>query len=184
MNKNQIQIRAIEEKIFLIRGHKVMLDYDLAHLYGVETKALKRAVKRNFDRFPGDFMFELNRDEYDSLRGQIGTLEAESLRYQFGTSKKGRGGRRYLPYALTENGVAMLSSVLNSQRAIHVNIQIMRTFTKLREWLATHRDLQEKIKKLERKFDKKFAVVFNAIQLLLDGPEKPVQVKGFGQHEK
>lgn len=95
------------------------------------------------------------------------------------TSNGGRGGRRYAPYAFTENGVAMLSSILNSERALQVNIQIMRAFTTIREWLATHRDLQEKIKKLERKFDKKFAVVFQAIQLLLDGPQKPVHVKGF-----
>jgi len=95
--------------------------------------------------------------------------------------KFGYGGRRYLPFAFTENGVAMLSSVLNSKRAIQVNIQIMRAFTKIRDWLATHQDLQEKIKKIERKFDKKFAVVFRAIQLLLDGPQKPVYVKGFGK---
>ena len=94
-------------------------------------------------------------------------------------SKEGRGGRRYLPYAFTENGVAMLSSVLNSKQAIQVNIQIMRTFTKLREWLVTHRDLQEQLKKLEQTFDEKYGVVFQAIQLLLDGPEKPVYVRGF-----
>ncbi len=181
MSNYALQIRTIEEKIFLIRSHKVMLDHDLATLYGVETKTLKRAVKRNLDRFPSDFMFVLSREEFHFLRSQNGTLEPRNLRYQFGTSSSGYGGRRYLPFAFTENGVAMLSSVLNSKRAIHVNIQIMRAFTKIREWLSTHRDLQEKIKKLERKFDKKFAVVFKAIQLLLDGPQKPVQVKGFSR---
>jgi len=110
---------------------------------------------------------------------QISGAETENLRYQIGTSSSGHGGRRYLPYVFTENGVAMLSSVLNSKRTIHVNIQIMRTFMKIREFLLTHRDLQEKIRKLERKFDKKFVVVFEAIRLLLDGPEKPVSVKGF-----
>jgi phage regulator Rha-like protein len=159
----------MEQKIFLIRGHKVMLDSHLAELYGVKTKVLIQAVKRNCNRFPTDFMFQLTFAETKSLRSQIVT------------SNVMRGGRRYAPYAFTENGVAMLSSVLNSNRAIQVNIGIMRAFTKIREWLATHHDLQEKIEKLERKFDKKFAVVFQAIQLLLDGPEKPIQVKGFGK---
>jgi len=169
VNKNQLQIQAIEEKIFLVRSHKVMLDSHLAELYGVETRILVRNVKRNIDRFPADFLLQLTKEEFENLRSQ------------FGISSSSYGGRRYLPYAFTENGVAMLSSVLNSKRAIQVNIQIMRAFTKIREWLATHRDLQEKIKKLERKFDKKFAVVFKAIQLLLDAPQKPVHVKGFGE---
>lgn len=142
-------------------------------MYGVETKALKRAVKRNIDRFPTDFMFTLNWEEYNSLRRQIGTLEIGRGKYA-----------KYTPFAFTEQGVAMLSSVLNSKRAIQVNIHIMRAFVKIREWLSTHRDLHEKIKKLERKFDKKFSVVFNAIQLFLDTPEKPVTVKGFGRHHK
>ena len=172
MSKYALHIRAIEENIFLVRGHKVMLDSHLAELYGVKTKALIQAVKRNFKCFPQDFMFQLS------------TEEAHSLRSQIVTSNGGRGGRRYAPYAFTENGVAMLSSVLNSERAIQVNIQIMRAFTKIREWLSTHRDLQEKIKKLERKFDKRFGVVFKVIQLLLDGPQKPVHVEGFGRREK
>ena len=170
MNKNELQIRAIEEKIFLVRGHKIMLDSDLAALYGVEIRILVRNVKRNIERFPIDFMVQLNRDEFLSLRSQFGIL------------KEGRGRhRKYLPYVFTEQGVAMLSSVLNSKRAIQVNIHIMRAFVKIREWLSSHRDLQEKIKKLERKFDRKFAIVFKAIQLLLDGPERSVHVKGFGK---
>ena len=128
----------IESLIRTIRGKKVILDSDLARLYGVETKAFNRAFKRNAARFPKDFVFQLTRKELANLR------------YQFGTSK---GGRRYLPYVFTENGVAMLSSVLNSKRAISVNIQIMRAFTRIREWLATHEDLRLKMRRLERKFD-------------------------------
>jgi phage regulator Rha-like protein len=170
MSKHALQIHAIEQKIFLVRSHKVMLDSHLAALYDVETRILIRNVKRNPDRFPSDFMLQLTPEEFQSLRSQIGIL------------KEGRGQhRKYLPYVFTENGVAMLSSILNSKRAIHVNIQIMRAFTKLREFLATHHDLQQKIKRLERKFDKKFAVVFHAIQLLLDGPAKKIKVKGFGR---
>ena len=124
----------IERRIYLIRKQKVMLDSDLAELYGVETFNLNKAVKRNIDRFPDDFMFQLSQEE------------AESLRFQIGMSKvSGRGGRRYLPYAFTEQGVAMLSSVLNSKRAVQVNIAIMRAFVKLRELLATHKDLAQKL---------------------------------------
>lgn len=172
VNNNQIQIRAIEDKIFLLRGHKIMLDSHLSVLYGVEVKMLVRSVKRNIGRFPADFMFQLTKHE------------AESLRCQIGTSKDGRGGRRYLPYAFTENGVSMLSSVLRSKTAIQVNIEIMRTFTKLREWLTTHRDLQEKIRRIEEKYDGKFVEVFKKIDLLTNAPERQIDVKGFGQHEK
>jgi len=166
---NQVQIRSIKEKIFQFHGHRVMLDSHLAELYDVETRILVRNVKRNLDRFPTDFMFQLSKKEADFLRSH------------FGISKqgKGRGGRRYLPYVFTENGVAMLSSVLNSKRAIHVNIQIMRAFTKIREWLSSHNDLQEKIKRLERKYDRRFGVVFQAIQKLLDGPRRRIRVRGF-----
>lgn len=132
-----VPVELIERRIYLIRGRKVMLDTDLAELYQVLTKNLNKAVKRNLDRFPEDFMFQLTKDE------------AESLRFQFGTSNLGRGGRRYLPYAFTEQGVAMLSSVLNSARAVMVNIAIMRAFVKMRELLATHRDLADKIEQLE-----------------------------------
>src|SRR5262249_35728253 len=129
-----------------------MLDRDLGALYGVETKMLNRAVKRNFKRFPSDFMFQLTEDE------------ADALRYQIGTSKKGRGGRRYLPYVFTEQGVAMLSSVLNSERAILVNIEIMRAFVKLRQMLASNAELSRRLDELESKYDKQFRVVFDAIR--------------------
>ena len=158
----------IENKIFLIRGKKVMFDRDLAVLYGVETKFLNRAVKRNIERFPEDFMFQLSKEELASLR------------FHFGTST--RGGRRYLPYAFTENGVAMLSSVLNSERAIHVNIQIMRTFTKLREMLATHKELAHKLAELERKIerhDDEIKAVFDAIRGLMTPPEPKKKKIGF-----
>ena len=128
----------IERRILLVRGLKVMLDSELAELYQVETKALNRAVLRNISRFPQDFMFQLI------------PKESQSLRYQFGTSNVGRGGRRYVPYVFTELGIAMLSSVLNSDRAVQMNIFIMRAFVKLREMLATHADLAKKIGELEK----------------------------------
>ena len=151
----------IINKIFLVRDKKVMLDADLAELYGVETGALNRAVKRNIDRFPEDFMFQLTREEFNSLKCQIGI------------SKKGRGGRRYTPLVFTEHGILMLSSALNSKRAIQVNIQIMRTFTKLREMLASHADLKKKIEAMERKYDKQFKAVFDVIKQLLELPKEP-----------
>ncbi len=158
----------IENKIFLIRDQKVMLDKHLAELYGVTTKGLNRAVKRNLDRFPEDFMFQLTVEEIDCLR------------FQFGTSNKGRGGRRYSPYAFTEQGVAMLSSVLNSPRAVQVNIAIMRAFVKLRELMISHKDLACKIEELERtvgKHDENFVIVFQAIKKLLEGPKEPRKKK-------
>ena len=139
-----------------------MLDADLAELYGVETKALNRAVKRNIGRFPGDFMFQLT------------TEEAERLRYQIGTLKSGRGRhRKYRPYAFTEQGVAMLSSVLHSERAVRVNIEIMRAFVQLRQMLSSHADLAHKLAALERKYDAQFKVVFDAIRELMAPPEPP-----------
>src|SRR5712691_4360609 len=143
-----VPVTLIERRIYLIRTQKVMIDTDLAQLYGVPTYRLNEAVKRNRKRFPADFMFQLNKKE------------AESLTSQFAISKKGRGGRRTLPYAFTEQGVAMLSSVLNSERAIQVNIVIMRAFVRLREILASHKDLARKLDELERKHgehDQKFA---------------------------
>ncbi len=156
---------SIEGKIFLIRHKKVMLDRDLAVLYGVETKRLKQQVNRNIERFPDDFMFQLTREEFNILKSQIATSSW--------------GGLRYLPYAFTEQGVAMLSSVLNSKRAIQVNIQIMRTFTKLREMLLTHKELKQKIESMERKYDYQFKIVFDAIKKLLKPPEKPRGKIGF-----
>ena len=160
----------INSKIFIIRDIKVMLDRDLAALYGVETKMLKRAVKRNIERFPEDFMFKLIEKEFDNLR------------CQFGTSSW--GGQRYLPYAFTENGVAMLSSVLNSERAITVNIQIMRTFTKLREMLATHKELKQKIEEMEEKYDAQFKIVFDAIRQIMASPEAKEKKIGFRVRER
>lgn len=155
----------IIKRIFWLRGKKVMFDVDLAEMYEVETGALKRNVNRNKERFPKDFMFELSVKEW------------EILRCQFVTSRW--GGTRYLPYAFTEQGVAMLSSVLKSKRAIQVNIHIMRVFTELREMLLTHRDLREKIEKMEGKYDKQFRVVFEAIKQLIDEKTEPVKVIGF-----
>jgi len=162
----------VESKIFFIRGKKGMLDKDLAALYGVETKMLNRAVKRNIDRFPEDFMFQLTKEEYAGLS-----------RYQFGTLKRGRN-IKYSPYAFTENGVAMLSSVLNSKRAVHVNIQIMRTFTRIREMLATNAELAQKIETLEKKYDAQFKVVFDAFrQLMLPSETKKKKIGFKREHE-
>jgi phage regulator Rha-like protein len=161
-----IPAELIENKIYLIRGKKVMLDSDLAELYDVETFNLNKAVKRNISRFPEDFMFQLTKEETGSLTFQIGI-------------SKGRGGRRYLPYVFTEQGIAMLSSVLNSERAIQVNIQIMRTFIKIKEMLVSHKDLKQKIEEMEKKYDSQFKIVFNAIKELMSAPEKPSRKIGF-----
>jgi len=143
--KELISVEIIERKIYLIRGHKVMLDSDLAELYGIETKRLNEQVRRNLKRFPEDFMFQLTLAEAESLRSQIATLE------------KGRGEhRKYLPLVFTEQGVAMLSSVLNSERAVQVNIAIMRTFVKLRQMLASNAELARKLAAMEKKYDTQF----------------------------
>jgi flagellar capping protein FliD len=142
-----------------------MLDRDLAELYGVETKVLKQAVRRNQKRFPPDFMFVLSNQEVRNLRSQIVTSRW--------------GGSRYLPMVFTELGVAMLSSLLNSEKAIQVNIQIMRTFTKLREMLADHKDLQKKIEAMEAKYDEQFSIVFEVIKQLLAEEDKPKKRIGF-----
>ena len=162
-----ISTEKIEKIIYLIRGEKVMLDRDLALLYGVETKTLNRAVKRNLQRFPLDFMFQLTEDE------------AEILRYQIGTSRLRHGGRRYLPYVFTEQGVAMLSSVLNSERAIIVNIEIMRAFVKLRQLLASNTELARRLDQLESKYDKQFKIVFDAIRQLMAKPVRDRKEIGF-----
>ncbi len=155
----------IENKILLVRGKRVMLDKDLAILYGVTTGNLNKAVQRNIDRFPDDFMLQLTDEEF------------KNLIFHFGTSSW--GGVRKLPYAFTENGVAMLSSVLNSKRAIDVNIQIMRTFTRLREMLLSHKDLQRKIEVMEKQYDQQFKVIFDAIKQLLEPEKKPRKRIGF-----
>ena len=151
--KSLILVERIEQAILLIRNQKVMLDADLAVLYEVQTKQLVRAVRRNLSRFPLDFMFQVTEDEF------------ETLRCQFGTSSQW-GGRRYPPYAFTEQGVAMLSSVLRSERAVQVNIEIMRAFVRLRRILASHADLARKLDTLEKKYDAQFKVVFDAIRQL------------------
>jgi phage regulator Rha-like protein len=172
MKAGLVPIERIEQAILLIRGHKVMLDADLAVLYGVQTKVLVQAVKRNLARFPEDFMFQLTKEEFDDLRSQSVTSSSW-------------GGRRYPPYAFTEQGVAMLSSVLHSERAVQVNIQIMRTFVKLRRLLATHEDLARKLDALERKYDRQFKVVFDAIRELMNPPApKPRRRIGFGSVEE
>jgi hypothetical protein len=157
----------IINKIYLIRGKKVMFDNDLAELYNVKTKVLNQAVKRNMKRFPDDFMFKLTKDEMEIWKSQI-VISNEALRSQIVTSKK--GGRRYRTYAFTEQGVSMLSVILNSDRAINVSIQIMRTFVKLREILLTHKELRDKIEAMERKYrkhDDNFKIVFKAIARLM-----------------
>lgn len=171
--KDIIPAELIERKILVIRGEKVMLDSDLAMLYGVETRVLNQAVRRNIRRFPDDFMFELSAAENELLRSQIVTL------------KKGRGQHsKYLPNAFTEQGVAMLSSVLNSDRAIEVNILIMRSFVKLREMISTHKDMAKKLEDLEQKYDSQFKMVFDAIRQLMTPPEpKKKRAIGFGREE-
>src|SRR5439155_11455021 len=154
-----IPAERIERSILFIRGQKIMLDKDLAELYGVQTKAFNRAVKRNQARFPPDFMFQLTAKEFANLRFQIGTSSW--------------GGRRYRPYAFTEQGVAMLSSVLNSDRAVRVNIEIMRAFVRLRQLLSSHADLARKLEALEKKYDSQFKVVFDAIRQMMEPPQKP-----------
>lgn len=154
-------LESVEDRIHLIRGQKVMLDSDLAVLYGVPTFRLNEQVKRNRKRFPEDFMFQLT------------GAEAAALTSQFAMSNNGRGGRRTLPYAFTEQGVAMLSSVLNSERAIEVNIAIMRAFIRLRSVLAVHKVLARKIAELEQKTDNKFEVITKLIKWYFPDPKKP-----------
>jgi len=153
--------------VIRLRRENVILDSDIATLYGVETKRLNEAVKRNIERFPTDFMFQLTEEEYENLRSQIvASTAGDSLRSQIATSKT-RGGRTYLPYAFTEQGVAMLSSVLSSQRAVEVNIAIMRTFVQLRSLMQSNKLLAEKIEALEKKYDQNFQIVFDAIKQLI-----------------
>jgi hypothetical protein len=162
-----IPIESIVSKIYIFRGQKVMLDSDLADLYRVRTHVLNQAVKRNRHRFPADFMFQLSNVENVSLISQIVI------------SKDGRGGRRKLPYVFTEHGVAMLSSILNSKKAVEINIMIIRAFIKIRELLSTHKKLAMKIAQLETKYDEQFVVVFNALKHLMKEPEKKKVQIGF-----
>ncbi|HEY6191891.1 MAG TPA: ORF6N domain-containing protein [Bacteroidota bacterium] len=165
---NTIPREIIEKRIVLIRGAKVMLDFHLAELYDVETKAINRAVRRNAERFPTDFCFQISVEEW------------QSLRYHFGTSSRSQwGGRRYRPFVFTEQGVAMLSSVLKSKRAIRVNVEIMRAFVALREILASNAELARKLDGLEKRHDEQFRIVFEAIRRLMVPAEKPKRQIGF-----
>jgi hypothetical protein len=159
-------VEQIESRMFLIRGQKVMLSMHLAELYGVEPRALVQAVKRNIERFPEDFTFQLNPEEFANLKSQIVISSW--------------GGVRAAPYAFTEQGVSMLSSVLHSDRAIQVNIEIMRAFVRLRAYLAAHEELQTKLAKLERKYDAQFRAVFDAIRQLMEPPVAAKRQIGFG----
>jgi len=168
MNKQIIPLERIASKIFIIRKHSVMLDKDLAELYCVETRHLKQAVRRNIERFPDDFMFELTKDEFQNLRSH------------FDTSRW--GGTRYTPMVFTEQGVAMLSSVLKSDRAVKVNIAIMRTFVQLRQMLASNVELRQKLDEMEKNYDEQFKLVFTAIKQLMESPPpKPKRKIGFLQ---
>jgi phage regulator Rha-like protein len=165
---NPFPIEVVEQKIFIIRSQKVMLSIHLAELYGVGHKVLMQSIKRNLERFPEDFMFQFNHQEWTNLKSQIVTSSW--------------GGVRKLPYAFTEQGIAMLSSVLKSQSAVQVNIQIMRAFVKLREILSTHKELAQKLKELELKFeshDEQIMAIFEAINQLITPPEKPKPQIGF-----
>lgn len=175
MDKNMdevVPVERVEQAIYLIRGQRVILDRDLATLYGVPTKALKQAVRRNDRRFPADFMFVLTAEELASLRSHFVTSKTE-----------GRGGTQYAPMAFTEQGVAMLSGLLNSNRAIEVNIAIMRAFVKLRKMLETHEKLARKMAKMESKYDEQFRVVFELLNELMQPEDPPREKIGFAIHE-
>ena len=166
-----VPIERIETKILLIRGQKMMLDRDLADLYEVETRVLNQAVRRNIKRFPEDFMFQLTKEEFENWKSQIVISNREKM------------GLRRMPYAFTEHGILMLSSVLNSERAILVNIQIMRAFTKLRKMLASNEEIRRKIEDMENKYDVQFKVVFDAIRSLMTPPTKEQKKIGFRHRE-
>jgi hypothetical protein len=170
MVKTEQDILQIENIIYIIRGQKVMLDSDLAKLYCVETKYLNKSVTRNPKRFPGDFMFQLS------------SCEEKSLRFQIGTSKEGKGGRRYLPYVFTENGIAMLSSVLSSDHAIEINVTIMRIFTKLRSYHALENDVSLEVKELRVNSNKLFKIVFERLDSIEEDitPKLPLTRKKIG----
>ena len=163
-------------KIYLVRAQKVMIDFDLAELYGVETRSLNQAVKRNDSRFPGDFMFRLSKKEWESLRSQIVIRSGQSNSSQFVMSSKKHRGSVYLPYAFTEQGVAMLSSVLKSETAIRVNIQIIRIFTRMLEMIMTHNDILLQLEKIEKKLaghDEDITLIFQYLKQLLNPLQPP-----------
>lgn len=198
MTETIIPVEKVADRILILRGQRVILDTDLAKLYGVTTKNLNRAVKRNLERFPEDFMFQLTAEEFQGLRCQIGTLnqdnmgslrsqivtsnESANLRSQIVTSKSGRGGRRYLPYAFTEHGALMAASVLNTSRAVEVSVYVVRAFVRLREMLATHSELAKKLEKLESKLDRhdeEIMTIIETIYQLMALPESPKRRIGF-----
>jgi hypothetical protein len=162
-----MELELIKNSILEIRGKRVILDYELAKLYEVETRVLKQAVRRNIDRFPEDFMFQLTKEEWKLLRSQSVTLEIGKGHYP-----------KYLPFAFTEQGVAMLSAVLNSQRAIHASIQIMRAFVLMRQWAIEYQDLQEKLTDLEKRFGQKFTDIEQVLNYLIQKDQKQVQQGG------
>ena len=167
-----VPIERIEKRIFVLRGQKVMLDADLARIYGVTTARLNQQVKRNRGRFPAEFMFQLTKKEFGNLM------------LQFATSSSGYGGRRKRPYVFTEHGAIMLASVLNSPIAVCASLQVVRAFVRLREMLATHKDLARKLEALEKKYDSQFRVVFNAIRQLMAQPEPKEKKIGFRARER
>jgi hypothetical protein len=203
-----IPIQQVEGLIYLIRGQKVMLDSDLAALYTVATKVLNQAVRRNRERFPEDFMFQLSEEEFELfLRSQIPTSSnnpsqsvtssepdfekpgknddfGQSNWSQFVTSSKKHRGLTYRPYVFTEQGIAMLSGVLRSPRAVQVNIEIMRAFVKIRQWLSSNADLSRRVAALEKKYDAQFKVVFDAIRMLMETPVPPQPAKEIGFHTR
>ena len=168
--KEIASIEQISGRIYFIRGHRVMLDRDLAELYGVETKRLKEQVRRNIERFPDDFMFELTKNEFEILRSQFATSSW--------------GGLRYAPMAFTEHGVLMISSVLKNDKAVQVNILIMRVFIKFRAMLSAHKDLDRKIEEMERKYNNRFQIVFETLDQLINVKDKPKKKIGFTVKEK
>jgi ORF6N domain len=167
--KHIIPAGFIERKILLIRGERVMLDAELAELYGVETKRLNEQVRRNKERFPDDFMFQLTDEEFNCLRSQFATSN----------NPAGRGGRRHLPYVFTEHGAIMAASVLNTPLAVEVSVQVVRAFAKLREMISTHKDLSKKLEDLEKKYDSQFKLVFDAIRQLMT-PHEPKKKRAIG----
>lgn len=180
-----ISVKRIEQHIFFLRGQKVMLSRHLAGLYAVEPRVLIQAVKRNIERFPGDFMFHLSWDELSILQSILeipGEATVRTSRSQSVILKRGRN-IKHRPYAFTEQGIAMLSSVLRSKRAVQVNIEIMRAFVRLRQLLATHKDLARKLERLEGKYDKQFRVVFDAIRQLMKPERARVRKIGFKNRE-
>jgi phage regulator Rha-like protein len=177
MQKSSSISMTVEEQILFIRGQKVMLDSDLAELYGVLTKNLNKAVKRNSERFPEDFMFQLTKDEVESLRFQNGTLKHLSPRSHFVTLDKGRGRhRKYRPYVFTEHGAVMLASVLKSKTAIAASIQVVRAFIRLRSILSAHKELAKKLESHIQNTDTNFKVVFDLVRKYLPNPKKPRKI--------